>query len=96
MSDITFADVVHQSVSFSKNDPAEALLLNLIDTPWFQRLRDISQTANTRLVYMFSEHKFCKPDTLQKQKTNFTTARTRTVNLLLRRQAPYPLGHSGG
>ena len=24
-----------------------------------------------------------------------TTARTRTVNLLLRRQAPYPLGHSG-
>ena len=56
MSDITFADVVHQSVSFSKSDPAETLLLNLIDTPWFQRLRDISQTANTRLVYMFSEH----------------------------------------
>ena len=24
-----------------------------------------------------------------------TTARTRTVNLLLRRQAPYPLGPSG-
>jgi HD superfamily phosphohydrolase len=56
MSDITFADVVHQSVSFSKNDPAENLILNLIDTRWFQRLRDISQTANTRLVYMFSEH----------------------------------------
>ena len=29
------------------------------------------------------------------QKENFTTARTRTVNLLLRRQAPCPLGHSG-
>jgi HD superfamily phosphohydrolase len=56
MSDITFADVVHQSVSFSTSDPAENLLLQLIDTPWFQRLRDISQTANTRLVYMFSEH----------------------------------------
>ena len=56
MSDITFADVVHQSVSFSKADPAENLILNLIDTRWFQRLRDISQTANTRLVYMFSEH----------------------------------------
>lgn len=56
MSDITFADVVHQSVSFSKSDPAERLILDLIDTPWFQRLRDISQTANTRLVYMFSEH----------------------------------------
>jgi len=56
MSDITFADVVHQSVSFAKTDPAESLILNLIDTRWFQRLRDISQTANTRLVYMFSEH----------------------------------------
>lgn len=56
MSDITFADVVHQSVSFSRSDPAERLILELIDTPWFQRLRDISQTANTRLVYMFSEH----------------------------------------
>jgi HD superfamily phosphohydrolase len=56
MSEITFADVVHQSVSFSKNDPAERLILELLDTRWFQRLRDISQTANTRLVYMFSEH----------------------------------------
>lgn len=56
MSDITFADVVHQSVSFSPSDPAEALILRLADTRWFQRLRDISQTANTRLVYMFSEH----------------------------------------
>lgn len=56
MSDITFADVVHQSISFSPNDPAEKLILSLIDTKWFQRLRDVSQTANTRLVYMFSEH----------------------------------------
>jgi HD superfamily phosphohydrolase len=56
MSEITFADVVHQSISFSQEDRAERLVLDLIDTPWFQRLRDISQTANTRLVYMFSEH----------------------------------------
>ncbi|RMG44007.1 MAG: HD domain-containing protein [Candidatus Dadabacteria bacterium] len=56
MSKITFADVVHYSISFSKEIPAQALLLELIDTPWVQRLRDISQTANTRLVYMFSEH----------------------------------------
>jgi len=56
MAEITFADVVHQSVSFSKSDPAEKLILALIDDPWVQRLRDISQTANTRLVYMFSEH----------------------------------------
>lgn len=56
MSDITFADVVHQSVTFSQDDPAERLILELADSRWFQRLRDISQTANTRLVYMFSEH----------------------------------------
>jgi HD superfamily phosphohydrolase len=56
MAEITFADVVHQSISFSPDDEAERLVLELIDTPWFQRLRDISQTANTRLVYMFSEH----------------------------------------
>jgi HD superfamily phosphohydrolase len=56
MAEITFADVVHQSISFSPEDPAEKLVLDLLDTAWFQRLRDISQTANTRLVYMFSEH----------------------------------------
>ena len=56
MKEITFADVVHQSISFSPEEPAERLVLDLVDTPWFQRLRDISQTANTRLVYMFSEH----------------------------------------
>lgn len=56
MSTITFADVVHQSLSFSLDNEAHALILELIDTPWVQRLRDISQTANTRLVYMFSEH----------------------------------------
>jgi HD superfamily phosphohydrolase len=56
MSEITFADVVHQSVSLNRADPAERLLLDLLDTRWFQRLRDVSQTANTRLVYMFSEH----------------------------------------
>jgi HD superfamily phosphohydrolase len=56
MSQVTFADVVHQSISFSVDDPAEKLILDLADTRWFQRLRDVSQTANTRLVYMFSEH----------------------------------------
>ena len=56
MSTITFADIAHQSISFSEEQPHERLILQLIDTPWFQRLRVISQTANTRLVYMFSEH----------------------------------------
>jgi HD superfamily phosphohydrolase len=56
VTEISFADVVHQSISFSRSDAAEKLVLDAVDTPWFQRLRDISQTANTRLVYMFSEH----------------------------------------
>ena len=53
---VSFADVAHPIVSFSRDEPHDDLVLRLIDTPWFQRLRDISQTANTRLVYMFSEH----------------------------------------
>lgn len=56
MTTISFADVVHQQISFSKDIESEAVVLDLIDTPWVQRLRSISQTANTRLVYMFSEH----------------------------------------
>jgi HD superfamily phosphohydrolase len=56
MSSVTFADVVHHAITLSRDDEAESLVLDLIDTPWVQRLRDVSQTANTRLVYMFSEH----------------------------------------
>ena len=56
MAEISFADVVHHSISFSTRLENEALVLSLIESPWVQRLRDISQTANTRLVYMFSEH----------------------------------------
>jgi HD superfamily phosphohydrolase len=56
MVDISFADVVHQSIRFSTGQDCEALVLSLIESSWVQRLRDISQTANTRLVYMFSEH----------------------------------------
>jgi len=56
MVDISFADIVHQSIVFSTNVEHEALILSLLESPWVQRLRDISQTANTRLVYMFSEH----------------------------------------
>lgn len=55
-SSVSFADIASQQISFSRSDPAEATLLKLIDAKWVQRLRDIHQTANTRLVYMFSEH----------------------------------------
>ncbi|NMC62055.1 MAG: HD domain-containing protein [SAR324 cluster bacterium] len=56
MSLVSFADVVHQSISFDPSTPCGSLILELLDTKWMQRLRDISQTANTRLVFMFSEH----------------------------------------
>lgn len=56
LKDISFADVVHPSLRFRSNIPSERLVLDLLDTRWVQRLRDVSQTANTRLVYMFSEH----------------------------------------
>jgi HD superfamily phosphohydrolase len=53
---VTFADVAHNGVSFDSNFEWHKVVLELIDSKWFQRLRDISQTANTRLLYMFSEH----------------------------------------
>lgn len=56
MKSITLADVAHQSIHFSGRSSSELLVMSLMEQPWFQRLRDISQTANTRLVYMFSEH----------------------------------------
>lgn len=53
---VTFADVAHGYVVFDAQDPAHALVLELVDTAWFQRLRNIRQTGNTNLVYMFAEH----------------------------------------
>ena len=52
----SFADVAHGELNFDANEPADALVLQLIDNPWVQRLRSISQTGNTRAVYMFAEH----------------------------------------
>ena len=52
----SFADIAHQALSFSPAVPSQDIVLKLISTRWVQRLRDVSQTANTRLVYMFSEH----------------------------------------
>ena len=56
MKQISFADVVHPFLTFNERDESQGLVLKLIDSKWFQRLRDVSQTASTRLVYMFSEH----------------------------------------
>lgn len=56
MTTVTFADVVHQAISLTKETEEHAVILELLDTKWVQRLRDVNQTANTRLLYMFSEH----------------------------------------
>ncbi len=53
---VNFADVAHGTLIFDKGNEWDALILKLIDTSWVQRLRRISQTGNTKLVYMFAEH----------------------------------------
>ncbi len=53
---INFADVAHQTLSFEQSEPGDKIVLDLIDTSWVQRLRNVSQTGNTKLVYMFAEH----------------------------------------
>jgi uncharacterized protein len=53
---ISFADIAHSHLSFSESNPTHRIVLSIVDSPWFQRLRDVSQTAHTKLVYMFSEH----------------------------------------
>jgi uncharacterized protein len=53
---VNFADVAHGTLIFDRFHPVDALILQLIDTKWVQRLRRINQTGNTRLVYMFAEH----------------------------------------
>ena len=53
---VTFADVAHQTLIFDARSAPDSLVLELLDTAWLQRLRTISQTGNTKLVYMFAEH----------------------------------------
>jgi HD superfamily phosphohydrolase len=52
----SFADVAHGTLIFNQEEASQQLVLRLIDTRWMQRLRSISQTGNTKLVYMFAEH----------------------------------------
>ncbi len=51
-----FADVAHQCLTFDREIPSEKLILDLLESKWVQRLRQVRQTGNTNLVYMFSEH----------------------------------------
>ena len=52
----SFADVAHQMLVFKSDQPGDRLILDLLPCAWVQRLRRVSQTGNTRLVYMFAEH----------------------------------------
>lgn len=54
------ADPIHEYISFtvpySKPDPSEKTEKDLIDSPWLQRLRYISQLQSARWVYPSAEH----------------------------------------
>ncbi len=51
-----FRDPVHDLISFDLLDPGEVLLLRLIDTPEFQRLRRIRQLGMASMAYPGAEH----------------------------------------
>ena len=53
---VSFADVAHQMLTFDRTTTSGQLVLELIETKWIQRLRQIRQTGNANLVYMFAEH----------------------------------------
>lgn len=52
----SFADVAHDKLDFDTSDQAAHLAIRLIDNRWFQRLRRIAQTGNTKLVFTYAEH----------------------------------------
>ena len=53
---VSFADIAHQNVVFDSAEPSGRIVLKLLCNRWIQRLRRVSQTGNSRLVYMFAEH----------------------------------------
>ncbi|MEO0376657.1 MAG: HD domain-containing protein [Cyanobacteria bacterium P01_A01_bin.17] len=51
----TYHDPLHGAITLEANDPAEALLIGLIDTPPFQRLRRIRQLGIAHLTFHGAE-----------------------------------------
>lgn len=51
----TYHDPLHGSISLSTADPVESLLIQLIDTPAFQRLRRIRQLGTASLTFHGAE-----------------------------------------
>lgn len=54
-SERTYHDPLHGAITLSWNDPTEALLIQLIDTPAFQRLRRIRQLGPASLTFHGAE-----------------------------------------
>lgn len=51
----TYHDPLHGAITLERDDPAEALLIALIDTPAFQRLRRIRQLGTASLTFHGAE-----------------------------------------
>ncbi len=51
----TYHDPLHGAIALSRQEPAEALLIDLIDTPPFQRLRRIRQLGAASLTFHGAE-----------------------------------------
>jgi uncharacterized protein len=51
----TYQDPLHGAISLDRSDPTEALLIRLIDTPAFQRLRRIRQLGPASLTFHGAE-----------------------------------------
>jgi HD superfamily phosphohydrolase len=52
----TYLDPIHQDIVLDGAKPAEALVMDLIDTPEFQRLRRVHQLGVSHLTFQGSEH----------------------------------------
>ena len=55
MSARTYHDPLHGAIRLSRREPAEALAIDLIDTPVFQRLRRIRQLGPAYLTFHGAE-----------------------------------------
>ena len=55
MSRRTYHDPLHGAIRLDRNDPDEALVIDLIDTPPFQRLRRIRQLGPAFLTFHGAE-----------------------------------------
>ena len=51
-----YRDPVHNIISLSESDPTERLLVDLVDSPEFQRLRRIKQLGLALYTYQGAEH----------------------------------------